>query len=103
MYTGNKTVSFDDKSIVVKDANGIRIGLSSLSSGEKHLIQLFIECLLAEESSILIDEPEISIHVDWQRELVAAFRTLNPEAQFILATHSPEVMGEINDERIFAL
>lgn len=103
MYSGNKKVSFGDKSIDVENLNGQQIGLAALSSGEKHLIQLLVECLLAKESSILIDEPEISIHVDWQRELVAAFRTLNPEAQFILATHSPEVMSDVSDERIFAL
>jgi hypothetical protein len=69
MYSGNKKVSFGDKSIIVEDANGKQIGLASLSSGEKHLIELFVEILLGRESSILIDEPEISIHVDWQREL----------------------------------
>jgi predicted ATP-binding protein involved in virulence len=103
MYSGNKTISFSDTSIVVKDGTGVEIGLASLSSGEKHLIQLFVETLLAQESAILIDEPEISIHVHWQRELVAAFRTLNPKAQFILATHSPEVMAGVDDDKIFAL
>ena len=103
MYSGNKTISFTDKSITVANLSGTKIGLGSLSSGEKHLIQLFVAALLAQQSSILIDEPELSIHVDWQRELVAAFQTLNPQAQFILATHSPEVMSEVSDDRIFAL
>jgi hypothetical protein len=103
MYGGNKTISFSDTAILVQDPSGVEIGLASLSSGEKHLTQLFVESLLVRESAILIDEPEISIHVDWQRELVADFRSLNPEAQFILATHSPEVMSEVEDDKIFAL
>lgn len=103
LYSGSKRVSFDDRSIIVEDADGKQIGLASLSSGEKHLIRLLVESLIAEKDSILIDEPEISMHVDWQRELVAIFRTLNPNAQFILATHSPEIMADVSDERIFSL
>jgi hypothetical protein len=103
LYGGGKTVSFGDQAIVVEDSKGKQISLASLSSGEKHLVRLFVESLIAQDNAILIDEPEISLHVDWQRELVADFRTLNSEAQFVLATHSPEIMAEISDDRIFAL
>lgn len=103
LYTGKKHVSFTDKTITVEDAEGKHIGLASLSSGEKHLMRILVEALLAEMSTILIDEPELSMHVDWQSELVPTLKTLNPEAQFVLATHSPEVMACVPDNQVFAL
>ena len=103
MFTGNKTISFTDKSIVVQTPNGEKIGLGSLSSGEKHLLQILVQALLVGESSLLIDEPEISMHVDWQKDLIQCMRALNPNAQFIFATHSPEVMANISDDKIFSL
>jgi len=103
MYTGNKSVKFSDRSIQVERSDGRDIGLVSLSSGEKHLLRIFVETLLAEENSIIIDELEMSIHVDWQNKLIAAMRSLNPSAQLIVATHSPEIMADISDDKIFKL
>jgi predicted ATPase len=103
MYSGNKQLKFMDQSIRVERLDGRDIGLVSLSSGEKHLLRIFLETLLVGESSIMIDEPEISMHVDWQNELIPAMRTLNPSAQLILATHSPEIMTKISDDKIFNL
>jgi len=103
LYSGNKKVKFSDKSITVQDLSGNEIGLSTLSSGEKHLIRLFVESLIVDECTILIDEPEISLHVDWQADLIPFLQTLNSRAQYILATHSPEIMSTIPDKRIFAL
>ncbi|MHB8067554.1 MAG: AAA family ATPase [Desulfobaccales bacterium] len=103
LYTGEKHIDFGDRSITVKDAQGNPISLASLSSGEKHLMRILVETLLAENSSIMIDEPEISMHIDWQRELLATMSTLNPHAQFVVATHSPEIMANVPDERIILL
>jgi predicted ATP-dependent endonuclease of OLD family len=64
---------------------------------------MFVECLGAGPHPILIDEPEISVHIDWQRELMAILQSLNPEAQFVAATHSPEIMADIPDERLYSL
>jgi predicted ATPase len=100
LFSGGKSISFTDQAIEVKTATGIDIGTTSLSSGEKHLLMIFVEALLAAECSIIIDEPEISMHVDWQRKLIANMRALAPEAQLIIATHSPEVMAEIDDKFI---
>lgn len=103
MFTGNKTIHFTDESIVVQTPNGEKIGLGSLSSGEKHLLQILVQALLVGESSLLIDEPEISMNVDWQKDLIQCMRALNPNAQFIFATHSPEIMADISDNKIFRL
>lgn len=103
LFSGNKTVSFGDKEITVMTEEKRAIGLDTLSSGEKHLLRILIEALSAEESSAIIDEPEISLHVDWQRRLIHSIQVLNPNAQLIMATHSPEIMADIDESKIFKL
>ncbi len=102
MFSG-KRVTFGDKTIEVQLEDARKISLASLSTGEKHVLRLFIEALIAGENAILIDEPEISLHVDWQRRLIGSMRQLNPGTQLILATHSPEVMADVEDSKIFKL
>ena len=56
-------------------ANAKNIGIRSLSSGEKHLLRILFEVInVVRQSSLLIDEPEISLHIDWQRALVQTLR-----------------------------
>ena len=101
LFLKGKSVSFDGPRISVQSDTGGTIGLERLSSGEKHLLRILVAALDASESSLLIDEPELSMHIDWQRELVKDIHSLNPDCQLILATHSPEVMADIPDEKIF--
>lgn len=103
MFSGNKEIFFRDTSIDIETNEKTNIGLNALSSGEKHLLRILIETLFVDENSILIDEPEISMHIDWQRQLINTMRQLNPSAQLILATHSPEIMADIDDDRILSL
>ncbi len=103
MFTGNKEVIFKDRTIDLVTADEKKISLSTLSSGEKHVLRIFIETLLAGSDSIMIDEPELSMHLDWQKTMIKTMRQLNPEVQLILATHSPEIMANISDDRIFRL
>lgn len=72
------------------------ISLFKLSSGEKQLLILLIETLLQrkERCIFLADEPEISLHIEWQREIISSVLALNPNAQIIVATHSPEIAGK---------
>jgi len=66
-----------------------------LSSGEKQLLIFLSETLLQKrKTSVLIaDEPELSLHVSWQEKLVNSIRSVNPLAQIIIATHSPNIVG----------
>ena len=41
------------------------------------------------------------MHIDWQRKLLLTMRQINPDAQIIVATHSPDIMAEIPDSQIF--
>lgn len=103
MYSGNKHVTFTDTDIEVTGAKDVKIGLARLSSGEKQLMRILLDTLLADLSSLILDEPEISMHVDWQRSLLGTMRQLNGRAQLIIATHSPEIMAEVEESRIFRL
>jgi predicted ATP-dependent endonuclease of OLD family len=47
---------------------------------------------------IIIDEPEISLHLKWQEKFSETILAINPETQFILATHSPDIVGEMTDK-----
>jgi ABC-type lipoprotein export system ATPase subunit len=66
-----------------------------LSSGEKQLLIFLSETLLQEQEPyiFLADEPELSLHVEWQEELVPNLLRINPNAQVIFATHSPDVVN----------
>jgi len=102
LYGGKKKVELRGREVTVM-AGKEPIPLESLSSGEKQLLQLLLECLAAGQTPVLIDEPELSLHVDWQNELVQCMRTVNNTAQLIMATHSPEVMANLEDSTIFEL
>jgi len=79
--------------------NGDDIPVERLSSGEKQLLILFVESLLQKHKPFvfLADEPELSLHISWQRKIISAIRKLNPRAQIIVATHSPEIAGKFSD------
>jgi predicted ATP-dependent endonuclease of OLD family len=105
LITGKKQLDFRETDLVVKSLINERneFDISLLSSGEKHLLKLFMVCVSAKYSSLIIDEPELSMHIDWQKTLVESLLKVNPEAQLILATHSPEVMADIDSSKIFEI
>ncbi|MFY9261908.1 MAG: ATP-binding protein [Gallionella sp.] len=67
-----------------------------LSSGEKQLLIILLTVLIQDNkpSILLMDEPEISLHIDWQKKLIRHIRELNPNVQVIIATHSPALVME---------
>lgn len=70
--------------------------MEHLSSGEKQLLLILIKTFLQEKkpSILLMDEPEISLHISWQHKLITAIRKLNPNCQIILTTHSPSIFAK---------
>jgi predicted ATPase len=65
-----------------------------LSRGEKTLLYLFFAVFLykSKVTVFLFDEPEISMHVKWQHNLIKDLAELAPDNQFIIATHSPSLV-----------
>jgi len=72
------------------------ISIYDLSAGEKQLLIIFFTVFLQDEqpSVLLLDEPEISLHIIWQQKLINTLRELNPNCQLIIATHSPGIFGK---------
>jgi predicted ATP-binding protein involved in virulence len=70
--------------------------IHSLSSGEQQLVVILTHIAFnpaAQAANVLIiDEPELSLHVVWQEFFVDAIREVNPNLQLILATHSPSIV-----------
>ena len=67
-----------------------------LSSGEKQMLIILLTVLVQnnEHCVLFMDEPEASLHIEWQQKLIAMIRELNPNVQIILTTHSPAVIME---------
>ncbi|MDE7421916.1 MAG: ATP-binding protein [Muribaculaceae bacterium] len=78
------------------------VTLDQLSSGEKQLLLILTTVFLQEEKPnvLLMDEPEISLHIEWQDRLVSILRELNPNCQLILTTHSPNIFASGWEDRI---
>ncbi len=72
------------------------ISYELLSSGEKQLFLILLTVLLQDNKPtiLLLDEPEISLHITWQRKLIRTIRELNPNCQIIMATHSTSMFIE---------
>ena len=66
----------------------------TLSAGEKQLLLILLTVFMQEDKQaiLIMDEPEISLHVDWQRKLIETIRKLNSNCQVIVSTHSPAMI-----------
>lgn len=96
-----KAFSQTDKAIVDNKSriafqlkDGTLIHSDSLSSGEKQFLIIMMTVLLekGEEFILMMDEPEISMHYEWQSKLIENILKLNPNCQIILSTHSPALI-----------
>lgn len=80
-----------------------KITIDKLSSGEKQIFfkgGSLIQYGENKELIVLIDEPEISMHPEWQQKILRFYRDVNPKAQFIFATHSPHIVSCCKVEEI---
>lgn len=98
--------------IVTKGKQALEV--SQLSNGEKVTLAMIgdlarrlalanpsLENPLEGEGIVLIDEIELHLHPAWQREIINRLESTFPNIQFILSTHSPQVLGELSDAQIF--
>jgi predicted ATPase len=98
-----KVVDENENKIAFILENNEKIDATKLSSGEKQLLIILLTVLCQDEkpSILLMDEPEISLHLRWQYELIEIIRTLNPNCQVIIATHSPSIFNQGWRDKIF--
>jgi predicted ATP-binding protein involved in virulence len=95
----NKQMIIDkEQGFVFETSDGTHLEPSTLSSGEQHELILFYELLfrVPAGSLILIDEPEISLHVAWQVEFLRDLQEVVrlADIDILLATHSPQIINE---------
>jgi energy-coupling factor transporter ATP-binding protein EcfA2 len=106
VFLKRKTVDFDVSQGFSIISNGTELTFPNLSSGEKHLFLIFCTAFLSRDSRclFLIDEPELSLNVYWQRNLPRTLQRLveGASVQYLLATHSLEILTEFS-ERIWTL
>ena len=93
-YT-HKTIDRKSNDIVFYQ-NGERLLPYKLSSGEKQMLVILLTVLVRDDDHcvLFMDEPEASLHIEWQQKLISMIRELNPNVQIILTTHSPAVIME---------
>ncbi len=90
---------------IFESFNGKKISINQLSSGEKQLFcqAAYLQKLNLQDSIILIDEPETSLHPTWQRNILKLYQNIGKNNQIIVATHSPHVIASVKPESLFVL
>lgn len=80
---------------VFNNIKGDLVTIEQLSDGEKQLYGRVVALMMLEprNSIILIDEPEISLHPAWQQEIMKIYANIGKNNQFIIATHSPQIIA----------
>jgi len=94
-----KSIEIDkDKGFIFRAKNNSLLQLTELSSGEQHEVVLLFELIFkaTENSLVLIDEPEISLHVVWQKEFLHDIKEIIKlqNIDIVIATHSPQIINE---------
>lgn len=87
---------------IFRNSLGKEFDITGLSSGEKQLFlrALALKFLEVNNSVILIDEPEISLHPQWQRKIIDVYESIGENNQLIIATHSPHIIGDIESKQL---
>lgn len=92
LFINDKTVQIN-KNLSLGELDRV-ISSEKLSSGEKQLLSFLAYNAFYTETLILIDEPELSLHPDWQRMLIPALESQMSNNQLIMATHSPFIYSK---------
>ena len=96
-------LSEDENTVpIFKNSLGNEFDINGLSSGEKQLFlrALSLKFLEVNNSVILIDEPEISLHPKWQKKIIKVYENIGENNQIIMATHSPHIISDIEAKQL---
>lgn len=96
---------------MIVSKNGMEYSVDQLSDGEKCTLTLFgdlarrisianphMQNPLEGKGIVLIDEIELHMHPSWQRKVLTTLKSVFPNIQFIITTHSPQILGGVDDE-----
>lgn len=99
-----KTLGFDPSGRISVQKGDDRFGLDELSSGEAQIFVILTHLAFNPDASeagvFIIDEPELSLHLFWQDMLVESMIKANPDIQYLMATHSPAIIGTRVDKAL---
>ncbi|RCS59784.1 AAA family ATPase [Parvibium lacunae] len=76
------------------------VNSDALSAGEKQMLSFIAYNAFYRDAVFLIDEPELSLHVDWQRQLFSILMSQHTSNQFVIATHSPFIYSKYPDKEL---
>ncbi|MCR6661801.1 MAG: ATP-binding protein [Luteimonas sp.] len=98
----NKRIQLDkERGLIARIPGGDDLRIDQLSSGEQHEIVLLYNLLfrVAPNTLVLIDEPELSLHIAWQRKFLPELLEITASAGIdaLVATHSPSIVGDRDD------
>ena len=100
----HKSIVIDKElnSLAFQDNSGLLISLEMLSAGEKQLLYILLTVFLMDKKPfiLLMDEPELSLHITWQSILIKELRKLNPSCQLIITTHSPSIFANGYEDKL---
>ena len=96
-FIGKEMTVDEGGHVYFESSDGARLKVNQLSSGEQHILALFTLLLFSAEegSTVLIDEPEISLHVGWKHQFVADVEEVADISNLtiVLATHSTAILN----------
>ena len=109
-----KELNFNGEELVVQNSNGIDISVDSLSDGVKNMLTLvadiayrcvklnphLVNPIKETEGIILIDEIEMHLHPSWQQRVISDLTNPFENTQFIITTHSPQVLSSVSNSNI---
>lgn len=100
----HKKVMINSEGQIYFDTSNGKLKLSDLSSGEKQIIITFASMIFGLRGKgtgiFIVDEPEASLHLEWQNKFVPSILKTNKNIQLIFATHSPELIGEYRNKAV---
>lgn len=91
--------------LIYDDGNGLELPINSLSSGEREVLNITFDFILRKPSHCIVffDEPELHLHPELLGRLISTLRSVGENNQFILISHSPEVISSSLDDTVIFL
>ena len=96
-------VSTNNVEIQFRNSSDTVVEMKFLSSGEKQLLIMLLQIFLMDKKPYIVvfDEPETSMHIEWQQMFISAIQELNPNMQLFISTHSPSIFGDGWNDKLF--
>ncbi|CAI0953875.1 ATP-binding protein [Serratia fonticola] len=103
LETTNRTVTRDDRGFIAFQLKNEKlVRWYNLSRGEKTLLSILLSVFLYRNKDVIfiLDEPDLSLHIEWQELLLPTLSEIAPRRHFIISTHSPALVGNVDENYI---